>query len=171
MLQLERSLPWSDCGVRPCELFRTAAKHPDGMEIDAFVVCNARLSVLNEMSETFFWSTALPKISMKEVDYDVHLARSSGLLLTCKVPEGLDARGFVHEICHRASSRCALGSSSLCGAVPSLVMFVRVWGVGQSRCLFDPTPEQGQDTLPSVRRLVQEQGKQGVCWEAQRKDQ
>lgn len=76
------------------------------MELDAFFVKDARLSVLKEMSGSVFWSTSLPALKLANVDYDVYLCTGSGLLVTCKVPGGIKrVKAFVHEICARASHR------------------------------------------------------------------
>lgn len=76
------------------------------MELDAIVVREARLNCLNEMSDQLRFACSLPTVGMKEVNYDVVLAQGTGIIITCMVPQGMTKRGFVEEVCQRATDRC-----------------------------------------------------------------
>jgi hypothetical protein len=78
------------------------------MEIDAFMVSNARASVLLEMPDIFYWATALPSLKLVETPYDVVLCNGGGWIITCQVPKGMTVRNFVHELCARATHRYSL---------------------------------------------------------------
>jgi len=75
------------------------------MEIDAFMVSNARASVLLEMEDVFYWATTLPSLKFTETPYDVVLCTGGSWIVTCSVPKGMTVRNFVHELCARATHR------------------------------------------------------------------
>jgi len=75
------------------------------MEIDAFVVRNARVGVLQEMGSLLFLSTR-PPTGMADVDYDIALCGGWGIIIVCKVPQGTTVKDFVHELCFLVSIRC-----------------------------------------------------------------
>lgn len=76
------------------------------MEIDAFMVSNARASVLLQMPDIFYWATSLPSGQLAETPYSVVLCTGGDCIVTCNVPEGMTVKTFVHEICARATHRC-----------------------------------------------------------------
>lgn len=79
--------------------------HPAGMEVDAFMVSNARLDVLLGMNDIFYFATSLPSGKLAETPYEVVLCTGGDWILTCNVPEGMSVKDFVHEVCARATHR------------------------------------------------------------------
>ena len=82
-----------------------AVTHPSGMEVDAFMVSNARLSVLLKLPDIFFWSTSLPSGKLAETPHAVVLCTGGNWIVTCNVPKDMTVKTFIHEICARASHR------------------------------------------------------------------
>jgi hypothetical protein len=80
-------------------------KHEGGMEIDTFEVRNARVSVLKEMGLVFMLASSLPPISMPDVEWDVCVAWTSGMTITCKLPSGTTPKHFVTTFCYHAANR------------------------------------------------------------------
>jgi hypothetical protein len=77
-----------------------------GMELDAFEVKHARVSVLKDMGVLLYLSTAPPS-GMSDLDFDVILCSGWGINVVCKVPKThASVKDFVHEFCFLVSVRC-----------------------------------------------------------------
>jgi hypothetical protein len=79
-----------------------------GMELDAFVVQNARVSVLKDMGTLLYLSTS-PPAGMADLDFDVLLCSGWGVNVVCKVPgpkKDKSVKNFVHKLCYLVSIRC-----------------------------------------------------------------